>query len=63
MRTLSGHEKAVTKVIELEDGCLASCSYDDTMKVWDLIKPDGEECVRTLKGHERYIYDFVQQED
>ncbi|WP_257264687.1 WD40 repeat domain-containing protein [Endozoicomonas sp. ONNA2] len=33
------------------DGRLASCAHDETVKVWDLSEPDGQQCMATLSGH------------
>ncbi|UYM16896.1 WD40 repeat domain-containing protein [Endozoicomonas euniceicola] len=48
--TLEGHTEEVRSVTPLADGRLASASDDQTIRVWDLSKPDGKQCVVTLKG-------------
>ncbi|MES9986031.1 MAG: hypothetical protein ABW115_21755, partial [Candidatus Thiodiazotropha sp. 6PLUC6] len=53
--TLNGHTNLVCSVTELADGRLASCSWDRTVKVWNLNKPDREQCVATLIGHAGYV--------
>ena len=56
--TLNGHTGGMMSVTALADGRLASCSDDKTVKVWDLSKPDGQQCVATpvsythLRAHE-----------
>ena len=51
MATLKGHNTFVNALTVLPDGRLASCSSDRTLKVWDLSRPKGQECVATLRGH------------
>ncbi|MBO9480372.1 hypothetical protein [Salinisphaera sp. G21_0] len=53
--TLNGHTGWVTCVTILPDGRLVSCSYDGTIKVWDLSKPNGQQCVATLKEHTKEV--------
>ncbi|MGB0359862.1 MAG: F-box/WD repeat-containing protein [Endozoicomonas sp.] len=45
---LSGHDKNITSVTELSNGWLASCSINGTVRVWNLKKLEGEECVDIL---------------
>ena len=52
--TLEGHTGRVSSVIQLENGKLVSASYDGTLKVWDLSKPEGQQCVANLRGHTNF---------
>jgi len=58
--TLKGHEGFVWCVVELGDGTLASGSWDNTIKIWDI---NTQQCLRTLKGHNDYIYGLVRLAD
>ncbi|WP_330926814.1 WD40 repeat domain-containing protein [Candidatus Sororendozoicomonas aggregata] len=49
--TLTGHKGCVTSLLVLPDGRLVSGSYDKTIKIWDLSKPQGHRCVAILTGH------------
>nr|WP_306671603.1 hypothetical protein [Endozoicomonas sp. ONNA2] len=53
---LNGHTDVVRTVTLLADGLLASRSDDMTIKVWDMSKPDGQQCVATLVGHYRAVH-------
>lgn len=40
------------KPLAIPDGLLfISGSFDNTIRIWDITKPSGKECVRILKGH------------
>ena len=34
---------------------LISWSHDETIKIWDLSKSEGQECIRTLRGHTNWV--------
>lgn len=54
---LRGHTRPVSKVAFSPDGRrLASCSADQTVKVWDI---EGKKCVQTLEGHVRGVSDVA----
>ncbi|UYM16860.1 WD40 repeat domain-containing protein [Endozoicomonas euniceicola] len=53
--TLYGHTNVLNSVTPLADGRLASSSCDNTVRVWDLSKPDGKQCVVTLEGHTHWV--------
>ena len=61
--TLFGHSGCVRSVTALIDGRLASCSNDQTIKVWDLSRPKGQECVVTLNDHTDAVYSVTQLPD
>ena len=61
--TLEGHEHYIFSVIQLKDGRLVSASLDRTLKVWDLTKPEGQQCVATLEGHKFWICSVIQLKD
>ena len=50
---LTGHTQIVLSVCELVDGRLASGSFDNTIRIWDLSK--GGECAQTLTGHTSFV--------
>jgi F-box and WD-40 domain protein MET30 len=52
LKTFKGHTNGVTCLQIWDDTTLATGSYDNTIKIWNL--ESGEE-VRTLKGHTRGI--------
>jgi len=49
--TFKGHSEEVKCLIELEDGTLASCSNDKTIKFWN----HKGECIQTLQGHQSVV--------
>ena len=63
LHTLNGHTDYVVSVTQLQDGRIVSGSHDGTLKVWDLTRPAGEECIHTLGGHNGAIYNVIQLKD
>ncbi len=47
-KTLQGHSEPVSALTLLGDGRLASGSYDNSIKLWDV---QTGQCVQTLRGH------------
>jgi WD40 repeat protein len=43
-------------LIELRNGNLVSCSFDNTIKMWDI---ETCECIQTLTGHTNTIYELL----
>lgn len=54
-----GHTHSVTKVIELMNGNLASCSLDKTVNIWD--RQTGD-IVNTLEGFDSDIRDIQEMD-
>lgn len=52
---LKGHTDRVTSVVCLRDDLIVSGSEDKTIRIWDLTRPKGDECIRILKKHTRAI--------
>ena len=50
---MDGHNASVKKVSLNDKGILASCSYDDTVKIWNV---ELGECIKTLRGHTDGVY-------
>ncbi|WBA80140.1 F-box/WD40 repeat-containing protein [Endozoicomonas sp. GU-1] len=63
VKTLSGHTGEVMSVTPLAGGRLASCAADETVRVWDLSKPDGSQCVMTLNGHTGIVHSVTELPD
>ena len=50
---LKGHTKTIICLKEFFNiNCIASCSYDNTLKLWDIIK---KECIKTLNYNSKSI--------
>lgn len=45
---LNGHTSYISTLVVLPDGRLASGSYDNTIRIWDI---ESRRCVATLTGH------------
>ncbi len=54
--TMKGHSGWINCLVMLNENKLASGSWDETIKIWDL--PSGE-CEMTLKGHSHEIYALI----
>ena len=51
--SLPGHEKSICSIIEIYPDILATGSYDNTIKIWDL---KNEVCEYTLYGHDSPVF-------
>ena len=49
VQTLIGHTRTVNRLIILPDRTFASCSYDDTIKIWKQNDDMKWECLKTLR--------------
>jgi len=54
------HKDAITCLLDLKNGDIASGSLDTTIKIWD---PITGKCKRTLKGHTHAIIVLLELED
>ena len=53
------HKGAVYCIIQLSSGILASCSYDKTIKLFN-IKDNSYEIIQTLNYHNNYIWKLIE---
>ena len=62
IRTLEGHTDWVINMVVYQDK-LISCSYDNTIKIWDLnLEGEDTKPIRTLEGHTiGLIYDYLSR--
>lgn len=56
LNTLSGHNDVVSALANIDGERIASGSFDNTIKIWDL---KTKQCVKTLRGHQNSIYELV----
>ena len=60
-RVLRGHTNTVSTVIELRNGKLATGSYDNTIRIWDLEKSVGDDgFCRVLEGHDDTVCSVIE---
>jgi serine/threonine protein kinase len=57
---LTGHTDTVHGVCTLPDGRLASCGYDQTVRIWTIAT---RSCELVLKGHVGHVYDVCALRD
>ena len=58
--TLKSHTNAIYDIIELPNGNIASCSSDNTIKIWSL---SSEQCLITLTGHQGTVWNMCLLRD
>ena len=54
---VNGHSSTIYRVIELQDGRVCTCSWDEMIKVWNI---ETLACEMTLTGHTRPVYSICQ---
>ena len=60
-RVLQGHTSWVEVMIELSNGKLATGSQDNTIRIWDLNKQEGEDgYCRVLEGHTNWVSSVIE---
>jgi WD40 repeat protein len=47
-------------MIKITKKIFASGHFYGNVKIWDITKPDGEECIKTFKEHSVWIYDLLK---
>ena len=57
VKTLKGHEKSVTALLQLKEDLLLSGSCDFSIKAWEL---NSYKCVLTIKAHTDYIFSLAK---
>lgn len=60
IKTLSAHTNHVYSLLLLKDGRLCSCSYDDTIKIYNKVT---YECELSLEGHSGSVWYISQMDD
>ena len=60
IQTLTGHEKWVKYVFELDNGIIASGSYDRTIKLWKPGENFSYYLLKTIKEHSHSVRTFCQ---
>ena len=61
VKTITGHTDSVNSLLHLKDGRVASCSHDNTIRIYD---PSNDyHCDQVIKRHNYYIYSICQLDD
>ena len=60
IKTINEHSNYINSLLLLSDGRLASCSYDNTIKIYNI--NNNYHCDITLKGHTDCVY-YISQLD
>lgn len=57
LQSLVGHSEPARTIIELQDGNIASCSFDGSIKIWN--RYNGE-CIKTFNNHDNIVDVIVE---
>ena len=58
IKTLEGHKEKIVSMIELSNGAIATGSYDNKIKIWNL---ETLQCIKTI-SEEGYIFCLLEME-
>jgi WD40 repeat protein len=53
LKTITAHTRVIVKIVLISNDRFATCSFDKTIKLFDL---NTYECIRTFIGHEGIFY-------
>ena len=59
-RVLRGHTHCVNSVAKISDSIVVSGSFDKTLRVWNLEKEAGKECIKVLEGHTSDVWSVAK---
>ena len=55
--SIEGHSNWFKRLIELQNGLVASASSDETVKIWDM---STKTCLVSLTGHTHNVMSLIQ---
>ena len=55
----NAHDDCIWKVITLPNNRIASCSFDNTIKIWKSNKPYSNKPIIVLKGHSDWVHSLL----
>ena len=55
----NAHDDLIWKVITLPNNRIASCSFDETIKIWKSNPPYSKKPIKVLKGHSSYVISLL----
>lgn len=61
IKTLTGHDQSVSKVIQISKNRICSSSWDTTIKVWNSLP--NYFCISTLVGHNNWVISVIESKD
>ena len=61
IKTIKAHEERISALIELNNGFIASGSYDGKVKIWDILK-EGEDSLIMIKNSVTAVFCFLEFE-
>jgi WD40 repeat protein len=54
---LEGHSDLISRIIRISNEKIASCSFDKTIKIWNMITG---ECLRTIEAHSNFVRFMIE---
>jgi len=62
-KTIPVNDKHITNMVKITKNIFATGHFGGNIRIWDISKPEGEECINIFKEHCIWIHDLLKIND